>query len=84
MRVGLATKGGEILHLKMKNQQLSFEGPSTVEALATEYAELQTKVAALTKEVRRLNIEVKDLTKKLMNSHVVESAIWRCCSSLSP
>lgn len=57
----------------MKNQHLSSEGPSAAEALVAENAEPQTKVAALIEEVRGLNVEVKDLTKKPLNAHTTKS-----------
>lgn len=38
VRICLAVKGAEILHLKMKNQQLSSDGLCVVEALRVENA----------------------------------------------
>lgn len=61
-------------HHKVRNQQLSSEGPSVAEALKIENEELKFQVIALTEEVKLLNVEVKDLTKQLLNSHTTKSA----------
>lgn len=58
MRVIIAAKDTEILKLKLKNQQLSSEGPGVTEALNTENADLKKKVSILTDEIQSLNAEV--------------------------
>lgn len=40
MRIMLATKDGEIVHLKMHNQKVSSEGPSGTKELAVENKKL--------------------------------------------
>lgn len=79
MRVGLSSKDADILHLKMKNQQLSTEGPGDAETLRVENPELKIKVSTLTWEVQVLNAEVKDLINQLLRVQR-----WKCCSSISP
>lgn len=54
MEISLVVKDAEILHLKMRNQQLSTEGPGVVEALRAKNTELKTKVTILTEEVQGL------------------------------
>lgn len=70
--VYLAAKDADILHINMKKQKLYSEGPGVFEPLSTENAKLQTNVVELTKEVQGMSVEVKDLSMKLLNSHVVE------------
>lgn len=74
IRISLDDKDTEILQLKMNNQQLSSEGPGAAKALWAKNTELKKMVSILIKEVQGLNANVKDLTKKLLNSHVVESS----------
>lgn len=67
----------------MRKQQISTKVPGIAKAMRAENAELKTKVTALTEEVHRLNAEVKDFSKKLLNSHSTESArIERLLKSL--
>ncbi|PHU11357.1 hypothetical protein BC332_18287 [Capsicum chinense] len=49
------------------------EGPGASEALQIENVELKAHVTALSREIKKLNAEVKDLTKQLLNSHSTES-----------
>lgn len=55
-------------------QKLITEGPGSFNGLRVENVTLKLKVNALTSEVLVLNVEVKDLTKQLLNAHVAESA----------
>lgn len=54
MRMNLASKDAKILHLKLRNQQLSSKGPGVAEALRAENIELEAKVTTLTDEVKGL------------------------------
>lgn len=74
MRVVMSNKDVEILKLKLKNQQISCEGLSSSEALSTENVDLKKKVLTLTDEVKSLNAEVENLTKKMLDSHAADSA----------
>lgn len=72
--INLATKDDEILHLKIRNQQISTKGLGAAETLRTEKVELKAQDSTLIEEVQGLNVEVKDLTKQLFTSHAIESA----------
>lgn len=74
IRVNLVAKDAEILHLRIQNQKVSLEEPGVVEDLTTKNVKLQSIVTVLTTKVQGLKAEVKDLTKKLLNAHVIESA----------
>lgn len=78
-------KEAEITHLKLRNQQLSSEGPNALAELKAENEILKTNVTGLTGEVKEMNTEVKDITKKPLNSHSTKSEIMEMhLRSLTP
>lgn len=69
LRIELAIKDTMIVHLKLENKKMSSEGPCATEKLSTKNTKIKEKIAELTDEVLRLNVEVKALTKQLLDAH---------------
>lgn len=73
LRIKLAAKDSEILHLRLQNQKLSFKGPGPTNELAVEKATFLVKIAELIGEVQELNAQVKALPKQLLDAHNAEN-----------
>lgn len=74
IKIMLAVKDAEIMHLKMQNQMLFLENLVLLMKLQKKNAKHQTKDAELSIKFLRLNYEVKNLTKQLPNAHVAKSS----------
>lgn len=69
LRIMLAAKVIEIVHLKLEILKMSSEGQVSIDELAAQNVKLKNKIIELTSQVQRLTIEVKAFTKQLLGAH---------------
>lgn len=73
MNTTVNKQDAKISHLKATLQQVTIEGPGTMDALYAKNQELKEHVKDLNIEFKGHNAKVKDLTKQLRNAHATEN-----------